>query len=207
MSKVTRATALYDAVLMLATPSEQTIIRAGEPREHLDMSRLGMGPTDADLASDAYAAIKGVIQRIGADPGLRITALDQRLGHAQRSPVEVEQVVRGRLTWSGPGGIDCTLRLEWASPAIVLASLMVEPVHKAPTAPIAMSRSSRLAAGERIDDMERLQRMQELIDEGRPPKTAARLAARELPHPRTTEESTTKRLTRKFAKLSKAKEQ
>jgi hypothetical protein len=61
MSKITRATALYDAVLILATPSEQVIIEAGGPREHLDMSRIGLGPTEPGRAADAYSAIIAVI--------------------------------------------------------------------------------------------------------------------------------------------------
>jgi hypothetical protein len=95
------------------------------------------------------------------------------------------------------------LRVEWSDPETTIKFLRIEGSYEPEKTPIVMGRSPRLAQNERIDDAERLELMQSYIDEGNPPKTAARLAILAKGRPKTRDDSEIKRLITKFKKRLK----
>jgi hypothetical protein len=200
MSLITAPTSLYDAFLTLATPQERDAIINGGPRQHLHHI-LAFGTQEQfDNASAAYGAIRTIIARIGADKTLRIVGIDSRMMPPKWEIVDAEVVLTGRLMWEGDNGVQSKLQMEWMSPPIYIANLRIEPVEQASNAALVMAPSAQLAPGERKDDTERLRLMQKGMDDGLPPKTAARGAARALPDPPTGEENVASRLVRKFKK-------
>ncbi len=199
MPSITSPLSLYEGLLTLATPSERAAIINAGPRENLDNNLFFGTDETVESAHAAYDAIKAIVSRVSGDRTLRITGIDSRAMPPRREIVEAEVMLTGRLMWEGPSGVESKLQLEWTNPTGRIINLRVEPAEQpAMNVPLSMSPPGRLAPGERIDDTERLRRMQEFIDTGLPPKTAARHVAVEMPSPPTGEASLTTRLVRKF---------
>jgi hypothetical protein len=196
---ITKPMPIYDALLALATADEREAIINGGPKEHLYHVLAFGSPKESDAASAAYAAIKAVLSRIGADPHLLIRGIDSRMMPPKREIVDAEVVLTGRLMFEGDG-IEGKVQLEWLNPPIYIVGLRIEPVEQPLAVPLVMKPSDRLPPGEVKDDTARLHRMQVELDNGLPPKAAARAAARAMPDPPTSEESLTSRLVRRFKK-------
>ena len=200
MPPITSPLPIYEALLRLATPAERDAILAGGPRKALDNNLVFGDEADHLAAQAAYKAMGRVISRVKQDPTLRFIGIDARVTPPRREPIEGEVVLTGRLMWQGPNGVESVLQLEWTHPTVRLIDVRVEPVvQPSVDVPPSMAPSARLSGSERIDDTERLRRMQRYIDEeGLPPKTAARRVAAEMPSPPTGEDSLVVRLARKF---------
>ncbi len=204
MSALNRSTPIYDAILELATPAERTIILAGGPRERLDNDRVFGGDVGWDAAEAAYAAIKAILTRIGQDRGLRFTGIDARVSPPSRQQIGADVISAGRLTWSGPGGVESVLQLEWASPMVRLIDLKVEPVETIQAGGLQRrsepQRPDNAMRGPRVDDGQRLAIMRKLVNEGLDRQPAAALALDECPCSRPGSfDSKIKRLMRKYA--------
>jgi hypothetical protein len=199
VSQITAPTPVYEAMLALATDHEREVILAAGPREHLDSKRMFCRGEEHDAAIAAFGEMKSILRRVTSGVELCVTGIDPRMMPPRRESLDPDLVHHGVLVWTGPGGCMSRLLLTFLFPIIHIADLRIEPTGQ-PAAEVrpAMSRSRRLVGGERIDDSSRLSRMQRFIDEGDRPKTAARKAAIAEPHPHSTEEATTSRLSRKF---------
>lgn len=206
MTNITKPMPLYEGFLALATAAEHRAILAGGPRQHLDHKLVFFTDDDEQIRVEAaFAAIRSILLRIEADPSLGITGLDGRLGLPRREPIEAELVRAGRLMWEGREGERSALQLDHFGQTIRIIDLRIEPLCPPASLPSqAMTTSNRLRPGERKDDTDRLLLMQKYIDDGRPPKTAARLVAAELPDRPTSEDSLTTRLMRKFGERKKS---
>jgi hypothetical protein len=204
MSPITHSVPIYEGLLALAAPEErEALIQSGvrqRPRTPIYES-----DEDTKRANAGYRTVRVILARAVNDGTLRFTGIDPRATPPRRQNIEGEVVLTGRLRWSKRPGVESTLDLSWTNPSVVIVNLRIEPKEESRAESQApMSPPKRLSPGERIDDSTRLHRMQEIIDEGNQPKTAARRAAVEMPSPHTSEDSLVTRLMRKFKKLSKA---
>jgi hypothetical protein len=195
---------IYEAMLALATASERQAILAGGPRELLDNDRMFGREADHDAAMSAFGAMKSILTRITACTDLCVTGIDPRAMPPRREPIDPSVVLYGLLMWEGPGGCMSKLLLAFLHPAVHIGDLRIEPTGQpSPTVQPVMSRSTRLTQGERIDDTSRLALMQGfIIDQADTPNAAARKAAVSEPYRHSTEDSTVKRLVRKFSRLT-----
>ena len=203
LPQITEPMPIYDALLLLATAEERaTIIDAG-PREWLDDRRTFCGGAEHDAAMAAFEAIKAILARVTmTGSGLRVTGIDPRMMPPCRVTLDRDTVRLGTLRWESKEGYISKLMLMFLHPIIHLGDLRIEPTNDRTEtrAPVKMSQSPKLDDGERLDDTERLILMQQFIDQGMRPKTAARNAAVEKPYPHSTEDATVTRLCRKFRK-------
>jgi hypothetical protein len=190
---------VYEAMLQLATAQERQMILAGGPRERLDNNRLFGPPPEHEAALMAFKAMKAILMRITSGTDLCVTGIDPRMMPPHREVLDPALVRYGILIWEGPDGCISKLLLAFMHPVVHVADLRIEPTGQAAVVTqAAISRSTRLVGGERINDTSRLLLMQRFIDEGDTPKAAARKAAVAVPYPHSTEQATVTRLCRKF---------
>jgi hypothetical protein len=199
LSSILAPMPIYEGLLAVATATERQIIVAAGPRELLDNNRMFGSDPDYRAAIAAYDAMTGILTRITSATELCITGIDPRAMPPRREPLDPAIVLHGILLWEGPEGCMSKLLLAFLHPVIHIADLRIEPTERRAAALLpVMSPPTRFSPTERIDDDTRLRRMQEHIDEGVRPKSAARRVAAEMPNPPTSEDSVAARLVRKF---------
>src|ERR1019366_4611970 len=190
---------IYEGLLAAANASERDIILAAGPRQVLDDNLVFCNGPERDRAIAAADAIKSILNRITGGIELCVTGIDPRGIPPRREVLDPSLIQHGRLLWEGRDGFLSKLLLHYLNPVIHITDLRIEPTgHSAEPSQPVMPRSASLLPLERIDDTSRLRRMQELIDQGNPPKTSARKALAEEPYPYAEEESSVTRLVRKF---------
>lgn len=198
MSKLPAPTPIYDALLTLATPSErEAIIEGGEAAWLSPNLRYG---NQRDRARRAYEAIGAIVERVIDDVSLKVTGIDTRQIPARRAEIDSALLRSGHLRWVDNGTVDSQLQFDWGGDDLIkITALLVEPdVVATTTTNFIMKRSPNLNGRERKDDTARLLRMQQMIDSGMQPGTAAARVAAELPVKGTSDDSLIRRLTRKF---------
>ncbi len=199
MSAITTRVPIYEGLLALATSSERADIVAGGPQEQLDNGRWQGVPE----AERAYAAINAVLARIAKCTDLVMTGIYDGQLPVRREILDPTCYVGTRLLWERPGGGEGILFLDNRSTRIRIDHIMIEPAAAtapSPTPIPTMAPPATLQKGERVNDNERLRRMQELMDIGMLPTTAAKRVAADVPL--TSFEADVKRLMRKFKKRS-----
>jgi hypothetical protein len=196
---ITTPTPIYDALLTLATASERQAILAAGPREWLGTYRRFPGNIHHAAAIAAYEAMASILTSVTSGTELCVTGIDPRAIPPRREPLDPSLLLYGGLEWIGPEGCMSMLVIGYIQPPLHITDLRIEPTSRpSATALPEMSHSTRLKPGERIDDTSRLALMQRFIDQGDTPNGAARKAAEAEPYPHSREDSTVKRLTRKF---------